>query len=107
MELPQKDQDRITQLLLGHFSRQELLGLHPEANKILNRPSIVAVLAALPRFAQIYDQEQIHVRTPTSRPIGHEFGDGSYSTFVYTIPVNRQMSGGEVLTCWPKVGFPA
>jgi hypothetical protein len=37
MELPKKDQDRITQLLLGHFSRQELLGLHPEANKILNR----------------------------------------------------------------------
>jgi hypothetical protein len=37
MERPTKDQDRITQLLLGHFSRQELLGLHPEANKILNR----------------------------------------------------------------------
>jgi hypothetical protein len=37
MERPTKDQDRITQLLRGHFSRQELLGLHPEANKILNR----------------------------------------------------------------------
>jgi hypothetical protein len=37
MDRPKKDQDRITQLLLGHFSRQELLGLHPEANKILNR----------------------------------------------------------------------
>jgi hypothetical protein len=33
----QQDQDRITELLLGEFTQQELLGLHPEANKILNR----------------------------------------------------------------------
>jgi hypothetical protein len=33
----QQDQNRITELLLGKFTQQELLGLNPEANKILNR----------------------------------------------------------------------
>jgi hypothetical protein len=37
MERPTKDQDRITQLLLGVFSRQEIENLHPEAEVILNR----------------------------------------------------------------------
>ncbi len=59
-------------------------------------PSIVAVLAALSRFAQMYVQEQIHVRTPTSRPIGHEFGDGSCSTLVHEIPLDQTMSGQDV-----------
>jgi hypothetical protein len=35
--LPRPDQDRITELLLGEFSIQEIRGLHPEANRILNR----------------------------------------------------------------------
>lgn len=61
-----------------------------------NDSESVAVLAALSRFAQMYNQEQIHVRTPTSRPIGHEFGDGSYSTLVHEIPLDQTMSGQEV-----------
>ena len=32
-----QDQDRITELLLGEFSIQEIRGLHPEAERILNR----------------------------------------------------------------------
>ncbi len=32
-----QDQDRITELLLGEFSIQEIRGLHPEAERTLNR----------------------------------------------------------------------
>jgi hypothetical protein len=37
VELAKEDQDRITELLLGEFSVQEIRGLHPEAGRILNR----------------------------------------------------------------------
>ena len=57
MELPKQDQDRITQLLLGVFSRQELLSLHPEANKILNR-----------LINNEYDKHGTARMTPVNRP---------------------------------------
>jgi hypothetical protein len=33
----EQDQDRITELLLGDFGIQEIRGLHPEAERFLNR----------------------------------------------------------------------
>ena len=54
------------------------------------------VLAALARFAESYNQQQIHVRQPTIQPLGHEFGDNSYATAVYEIPLNRELSNDEI-----------
>ena len=50
------------------------------------------VLAALANFAESYNQQQIHVRQPTIRKPGHDFGDGSYATVVYEIPLKKELS---------------
>ncbi len=55
-----------------------------------------AVLAALSRFASMYNQEQIHVRSATSRPVGHTFDDGSYATSVYEIPISEPLTAQEI-----------
>ena len=57
MELAKADQDRITELLLGEFSVQEIRGLHPEANKILNR-----------LINREYDKNGISRMTPETTP---------------------------------------
>jgi hypothetical protein len=50
------------------------------------------VLAALAKFAESYNQQQIHVRQPTIRKPGHEFADGSYATVVYQIPLKKELN---------------
>jgi hypothetical protein len=50
------------------------------------------VMAALANFAESYNQQQIHVRQPTIRKVGHEFDDGSYATVVYEIPLKKELS---------------
>ena len=50
------------------------------------------VLAALAKFAESYNQQQIHVRQPTIRKPGHEFSDGSYATVVYQIPLKKELN---------------
>jgi hypothetical protein len=50
------------------------------------------VMAALSKFAESYNQQQIHVRQPTIRKVGHEFPDGSYATVVYQIPLKKELN---------------
>jgi len=54
------------------------------------------VMAALSKFAESYNQQQIHVRQPTIRKAGHEFPDGSYATVVYQIPLKKELSNDRI-----------
>ena len=50
------------------------------------------VMAGLAKFADSYNQQQIHVRQETAQKFGHDFGDGSYATAVYEIDLKKQLS---------------
>lgn len=54
------------------------------------------VLAALAKFADNYNQHQIHVRQETNMPVGHVFEDGSFATDVARFNLRRPMSREEV-----------
>jgi hypothetical protein len=54
------------------------------------------VMAALSKFANNYNQQQIHVRQPTNKSLGHDFGDGSYATSVYQIPLKKDLSNDKI-----------
>ena len=43
----------------------------------------VDVLNAIHQFSVNFDQEEIHARVRTNRPIGHKYQDGSYATPMY------------------------
>lgn len=55
-----------------------------------------AVMSALAKFAENYNQQQIHVRVPTIRKLGYEFGDGSYATPVYEIPLPKKLNNAQI-----------
>ena len=55
-----------------------------------------AVMGALAKFAENYNQQQIHVRVPTIRKVGHDFGDGSYATPVYEIPLRKKLNNAQI-----------
>lgn len=63
------------------------------------------VLAALARFAKNFNQEQIHVRMPTKKKVGFDYGDGSYVTPVYTIPLKKELSDKAISAIIDKSGL--
>jgi hypothetical protein len=50
------------------------------------------VMAGLAKFADSYNQQQIHVRQETAQKFGHDFGDGSYATAVYEIGLKKALN---------------
>jgi len=50
------------------------------------------VMAGLAKFAESYNQQQIHVRQETAQKFGHNFGDGSYATAVYEIDLKKSLN---------------
>jgi hypothetical protein len=54
------------------------------------------VMASLAKFADSYNQQQIHVRQETAQKFGHEFGDGSYATAVYEIGLKKQLNNNQI-----------
>ena len=65
-------------------------------NASFNESEGEGVLAALARFAKNFNQEQIHVRMPTKKKVGFDYGDGSYVTPVYTIDLKNQLSDRDI-----------
>lgn len=63
------------------------------------------VLASLARFAKNFNQEQIHVRMGTKKKVGFDYGDGSYVTRVYTIPLKKELSDKAVSDIIDKSGL--
>ena len=63
------------------------------------------VLEALKKFADNYNQEQIHVRQPTKEKLGYKFPDGSYVTPVYRWDLKRALSRKEVQKVIDKSGL--
>jgi hypothetical protein len=55
-----------------------------------------AVMGALAKFAENYNQQQIHVRVPTIRKVGHDFDDGSYATPVYEIALRKKLNNAQI-----------
>ena len=64
-----------------------------------------AVMGALAKFAGNYNQQQIHVRAPTIRTVGHDFDDGSYATPVYNIALANDLSDEEISNIISKSGL--
>lgn len=54
------------------------------------------VLAALAKFADNFNQEQIHVRQETIDPAGRVYTDGSYATDVYTFDLAQPLARTEI-----------
>jgi hypothetical protein len=54
------------------------------------------VMAGLAKFADSYNQQQIHVRQETAQKFGHDFGDGSYATAVYEIDLKKQLNNDAI-----------
>lgn len=54
------------------------------------------VLAALAKFAENFNQEQVHVRRGTSKKAGHQFGDGSYATPVFRWNLKSALSRKQI-----------
>lgn len=63
------------------------------------------VMAALARFAKNFNQEQIHVRMPTKKKVGFDYGDGSYVTPVYTTELKKQLSDRAISDIIDKSGL--
>jgi len=67
-----------------------------------------AVLAALARFSLNFNQEQLHVRG-TAQPrtsLGHEYGDGSFNTYVIRFTLKNPISKAEVQKVIDASGLP-
>lgn len=67
-----------------------------------------AALAALAKFAENYNQEQIHVRqdAPENADVGDKFGDGSFVTPVYRFNLKKPMSRKDIESIADKSGLP-
>lgn len=63
------------------------------------------VMAALARFAKNFNQEQIHVRMPTKKKVGFDYGDGSYVTPVYTIELKKELNDRAISDIIDKSGL--
>lgn len=64
-----------------------------------------AVLAALAKFADNFNQEQIHVRTKTAYKVGHDFGDGTYATPVYTVKLKNELTEQDIVDIVNNAGL--
>jgi hypothetical protein len=65
------------------------------------------VMAAVARFATNFNQQQVHVRQATAYPLGHDFGDGSYVTPVFTLGIKRQLTNEELASVLEETGIDA
>ncbi len=65
------------------------------------------VLAAVAKFAENFNQEQIHVRQRAKEPIGHDYGDGSYATPVVRIMLKDGLTNREVALLTSAAGLEA
>ena len=63
------------------------------------------VLAVLRRFANNFNQEQIHVRMGTKKKAGFDYGDGSYVTPVYTVALKKELSDKAISDIIDKSGL--
>jgi hypothetical protein len=64
-----------------------------------------AVLAGLAQFAKNFNQQQIHVRQPTAYEFNHDYGDGSYATAVYEIPLDSELEDQQIREVVESVGL--
>jgi hypothetical protein len=65
-----------------------------------------AVLAALAKFADNFNREQVHVRRKTAVEIGTEFDDGSYVTPVYKWTLKEPLSRKQIEKVIAESGLP-
>ena len=65
------------------------------------------IMAPIARFATNFNQEQIHIRQKTGYEVGHDFGDGSYATPVFTIETKKQLTNKELERVLKETGIPA
>lgn len=63
---------------------------------VTNPEAIPELLAALAKFADNFNQQQVHVREDTDAEVGYEFGDGSFATPVYRVALNEPLSDTEL-----------
>ncbi len=63
------------------------------------------VLAALARFADNFNQQQIHVRRATSAKAGTQYADGSYATPVYRFDLSKALDRRAVQRVIDKSGL--
>lgn len=70
-----------------------------------NESESVSVLAALEKFARNFNQQQIHVRSGTNKPFGFDYGDGSYATTVFTIPLKKELTNNDISSIIDKTGL--
>lgn len=63
---------------------------------VTNPDAIPELLAALAKFADNFNQQQVHVREDTDAEVGYEFGDGSFATPVYRVALNEPLSDTEL-----------
>jgi ribosomal protein S18 acetylase RimI-like enzyme len=54
------------------------------------------VLAALAKFADNFNQEQVHVRKPTTAKLGTVFEDGSYATLSYRWDLKQALTAKQI-----------
>ena len=93
------------QHVMGAYSSER----EPALNVVLTvaETDKAKVMASLARFAHNFNQEQIHVRQLTTEKIGHDFGDGSYATPVYTIDAKNALTNDDIANIIEKTGIPA
>lgn len=63
------------------------------------------VLAALAKFAENFEQEQVHVRRATKDKVGTTYGDGSYVTPVYRWTLQKALTRKQVQAVIDKSGL--
>lgn len=63
------------------------------------------VLAALAKFADNFNQEQVHVRRDVKAKPGTQFADGSYATAVYRWELNKALTRKQIETIIEKSGL--
>ena len=63
---------------------------------VTNPDAIPELLAALAKFADNFNQQQVHVREDTDAEVGYEFGDGSFATPVYRVALNESLLDTEL-----------
>jgi hypothetical protein len=64
-----------------------------------------AVLAALAKFGENFNQEQIHVRGGTKFKAGHQFDDGSYATPVWRWGLDKALTRKQIQQIIDKSGL--
>ena len=63
------------------------------------------VLAALAKFADNFNQKQVHLRQSTTAPVGTDFGDGSFATVVYRFNLPKPLTREQVQKVIDEAGL--